>query len=70
MTASTTNPPASGDDADQAAPNHASRVADRELDEQRRANEPRDDLPKPELVEEGVGTLVNNTGLDGDAASG
>jgi hypothetical protein len=44
----------------------ASRHADRTLRHQRDAHEP----DHVETDDEGIGALVNNTGLDGDAATG
>jgi hypothetical protein len=44
----------------------ASEDADRALADQRAAHQP-DDV---EVDDEGVGAIVNNTGLDGDAATG
>lgn len=56
--------PAPTDTAD--APLPASERATEALDQQRDRHEP----DEVETDDEGVGALVNNTGLDGDAASG
>lgn len=47
-------------------------TVDEVLEQQRRLNEPDEDadVPAPELADDGIASLVNNTGLDGDAASG
>lgn len=47
----------------------ASRRADRSLEQQRARHEPTTDA-SPELADDGMAGLVNNTGLDGEAASG
>ena len=44
--------------------------AERELAQQRSDHRPGADLPEHEVNDEGVGALINNTGLDGEAASG
>lgn len=56
--------PKPADTAD--APLPASERATEALDQQRDRHEP----DEVETDDEGVGALVNNTGLDGDAASG
>ena len=47
-------------------------TVDEVLARQREQNEPTagDGVPSPELADGGIASLVNNTGLDGDAASG
>lgn len=47
-------------------------TVDEVLERQRQLHQPtaEDDVPAPELADEGIPSLVNNTGLDGDAASG
>jgi hypothetical protein len=56
---------------DDAAVPHPPTV-DEVLARQRERHEPTEDdeVPAPEIEDEGIAALVNNTGLDGGAASG